>query len=306
MENRLRILSDTKLKIREQITVAIEQALKELLQDKHLYQSITPAFEENQPNQLAPHLSPIDRTMINNEGLSLRFGPWTPFDPKLSAPVKSGESLPDLIRFLMPTIKVYCETCDSKEAFNPVGFGTAPSFETLFAVSREGVHKLLQSFTPGKALTQVFVFSYQCQHCKGAPDVFLVRRLGTKLTLSGRSPMENVEVPKYIPRPESRWYSGAIVAYQSGQELAGLFLLRTLLEQFARRATGSKALRGGDVITAYMETLPEAVKSSFPSPANLYEEISGALHAADSALSPFPEVKKGIDEHFDARRLFKL
>lgn len=91
----------------------------------------------------------------------------------------------------------------------------------------------------------------------------MVRREGTKLTLSGRTPIEKVEVPKVIPKTVDRFFSGAIVAYQSGQILAGNFLLRTLLELFASpKATGAKT---ADVaIDQYMGSLPEVFRARFP------------------------------------------
>jgi adenylate kinase len=72
--------------------------------------------------------------------------------------------------------------------------------------------------------------SYQCQSCKGVPEVFLVRREHLKRTNAGRAPIEHVEVPKDIPKHVSRFFRGAIVAHQSGQTLAGIFLLQTLIE----------------------------------------------------------------------------
>src|SRR5450756_1811318 len=99
------------------------------------------------------------------------------------------------------------------------------------------------------------------------------------------------------------------VAYQSGQELAALFLLRTFItfiEQFARRQTGSTTLRGEDLMGKYMEPLPGELNTGFPSLRKLYEEISAALHEADPTKAPFQQKKREVDRHFDARRLLEV
>jgi hypothetical protein len=102
------------------------------------------------------------------------------------------------------------------------------------------------------------------------------------------------------------FYSGAVVAHQSGQTLAGLFLLRTLIEQFARASTGSKAENADEVLDAYMGTLPGDFKDRFPSMRSLYGDLSVDLHAATGSAELFDRAKTEIAEHFETRRVFKL
>jgi hypothetical protein len=52
--------------------------------------------------------------------------------------------------------------------------------------------------------------------------------------LSGRAPIEHVLVPNVIPKNAAGFFKDALIAYQSGQTLAALFLLRTLIEQWLK------------------------------------------------------------------------
>jgi hypothetical protein len=188
----------------------------------------------------------------------------------------------------VPDVKLFCTDCDRIEAFNAV---SAEDF------SGRGQDR--SPFTVGGQTVQVFVLSYQCQSCKSVPEVFLVRRHGLRLTNAGRAPIEHVTVPADISKVVKRFFSGAIVAHQSGQTLAGLFLLRTLIEQFARAATASKATNADEVMEAYMATLPPDFKSRFSSMRDLYGELSEDLHSATGSPELFDSARNRITEHFE-------
>lgn len=46
--------------------------------------------------------------------------------------------------------------------------------------------------------------------------------------------------------------------------------------------------------------------SRFPSLSDLYGKLSDAIHAAEASNTLFEGALKDIEEHFEARRLFKL
>lgn len=128
-----------------------------------------------------------------------------------------------------------------------------------------------------------------------------------KLTLVGRSPIEAVNVPSYIPKDTSSYYSNAIVAHQSGQTLAGLFLLRTFIEQTARKvvANGSMFATGDELMEAYGKTLHVNVRGEFPSMAKLYSDLSADIHLATGSAELFEDAIKQINAHFEAKALYK-
>ena len=135
----------------------------------------------------------------------------------------------------------------------------------------------------------------------------MVRRSGWDLILEGRSPMERVPVESFIPKEERDFFRDAVIARNSGKALAGLFYLRTFVEQFARRKVKpSGRLSGDELMSAYADTIPLPQRDQMPSLRELYEKLSEALHSAKEDSILFEEVKTEIERHFDFRRLFRI
>jgi hypothetical protein len=118
--------------------------------------------------------------------------------------------------------------------------------------------------------------------------------------------METADFPNCIPETVRRFYSSALLGHQSGQTLAGLFLLRTLIEQWARSKVQSPAARADELMDQYMAMLPKDFNDRFPSMRSLYDDISADLHTAEGFGGLFDRALTEITEHFDARRVFKL
>lgn len=272
----------------------VTATLKSLLETKHLYQSLTVESSD----LLATLLSKSDPRIydrVKREFFNVIQSNWYPVDNAKARSVKMASQGPTVIQFPTPDVKLFCTVCERKEAFNSVSsedFLQRRSDPELFRLRRDTI--------------QVFALSFLCQSCKSVPEVFLVRRTGLKLTNSGRSPIEHVEVPAAIPKQIERFYSGAIVAYQSGQVLAGVFLLRTLIEQWARSVVGQPDLQPDQVMEGYMKTLPGVFNSQFPSMRVLYGELSADIHRATGSAELFEKARSDIVEHFEARRLYKL
>ena len=60
------------------------------------------------------------------------------------------------------------------------------------------------------------------------------------------------------------------------------------------------------LLDAYMSTLPDDFKARFASFRSLYENLSDDIHAAKGNAELFERVLTKIEEHFEARHLFKL
>lgn len=280
------------------LSAAITSTLRQLLETKHLYQSLRIEFDSNTLKGALQKVGRLQTPLAEAEISRLRGGLWHPWQlatewkGPLYSQVQAGAAM---LAFATPHLKLFCRVCDRVEAFNFV------SVEDLLGLSISNDSSLSH-----KTTTQVFAFSFLCQSCKGVPEVLLVRREGEKLVLSGRSPMEYVQVPKAIPKKIERFYSGAVVANQSGQTLAGVFLLRVLIEQWAQDQAQTKELRADEALDEYMKALPADFKARFPSLPSLYEEFSLAIHTAEASTDLFEEGRQQIVEHFEARRLFKL
>ena len=84
-------------------------------------------------------------------------------------------------------------------------------------------------------------------------------------------------------------------------------MLRTLIEQFARAASGaSPDAKADEVLEQYMVTLPNDFKGRFRSVKELYGTLSADIHGAIGSSTTFEDAASAIVDHFEARRLFKL
>ena len=148
-------------------------------------------------------------------------------------------------------------------------------------------------------------FPFQCQNCTGEPLFFMVRRDGLKLTMVGRSQFEDVQVPKYVPKPVAKHYEGAIVSFQTGRSLAGIFYLRTMIEQYMRGIVKPAArLTGDQLADEYGKTLPTAFSERYPSFRKIYEDLSGAIHEAREDDVLFQKAVGEIESHLEAKPFF--
>jgi hypothetical protein len=291
---------------------AITDALRELLEKKHLYQSVIVSREKldrckakmvsdmiiaarSQPLSSYSTTRPSDVPKQCDASIqTVLEAEWLPFAGTQSAVIQ--------VTFMLPTIHTFCPTCEKLWPFNP---NPQQGFSTVVPQS--------MFFLPIEKC-QVWVLPYQCQSCKDEPLVFLVRREGMKLTLCGRSIIESLPVPKSLPKSVAKSYADAHIAHNAGQTLAGLFLLRTFIEQFWRERIQSgvleipnkdSRLHADELAKAYNAILPEDFKNRFPSLGKIYDQISDCLHNATPDGEVFAKAANNILEHFDARRLFK-
>jgi hypothetical protein len=210
--------------------------------------------------------------------------------------VLANQNQQNALTLVPPNASLFCRQCGRREAFAPMSFTEAPSL-------------IVQG---GRQITipdhlQIFFFVYQCQRCFGEPEGFIVRRNCWVLGLHGRSPIELVEIPPYVPKAESWIYKDAVIAYNSGKTLAGLFYLRTFIEQFARRVTGlTGKVTGDEIMDQYSKVLPAPIKAQMPSLREWYEKLSEPLHSATQDAALFDAAKVQIERHFDMRRIFEI
>jgi len=253
--------------------------LKELLETKHLYQKVS-----IDPKGIVAHarsrVVQLDHIQAF-ENWSRTDLPLTILSPALHELLGPPHDEP-LLTLILTNVKLCCQTCGRREAFVPQWNASFPSDGTR---------------APG---FQVLLLTYQCQGCQTTPEALLVRRRAWELELHGRSPMEQVEVPKYIPKPEYNFFRDSVIAFNSGKVLAGLFYLRSFLEQFARRVTGD------EVMSEYGKTLPPTLRDSMPSLRDWYDKLSEPIHAAKDDSETFEAARAEIEKHFDIRRVHAI
>lgn len=269
---------------KEARTSAVTEAFRTLLQEKHLYQSV----KIDDVAVLKAYLPRVESKLhesVTKESVKspIAKSAWALGTDPSRLVGHFGEQ--ELV-FTPPDVKLYCKTCSRREAFN--------------LASASGVHN-----SDADGTEEVYVLAYQCQACKRPPEVILVQRAKGRITLSGRAPMEHVEIPAGIPKEIAKYYSDAVLAFQSGQTLAALFMLRTACEQWARK-WGAPEDRADVTMAKYMASLPPDFKDRFPSLQDIYTQLSADLHAATGSAELFIKELDRLTEHCDARRLFKL
>jgi hypothetical protein len=291
----------------EALAPIISSTLRKLLCEKHMYQGLEV--------DLKPLLKVSEEINIENSQptFSREHRPSAPTTVKaLQEHPASGANLPwlptsiltrrefddNIVSFTLPSINTYCPTCKDRPPCNPAD---------------QQCNGFLDPRSPA---AQWYHLTYQCQQCQTTLITFMVRREALKLRICGRDPVELIPPPKVLPRAFTKFWSDAQVAHHAGQTLAGIFLLRTFVEQFWRsmpevqtkqaEMLAKKARASGDEMgDAYQSTLPE-IFAKFPSLKTVYSDLSAAMHEARSDGSLFESSCIKIEEHFDARRVFKL
>jgi hypothetical protein len=210
-----------------------------------------------------------------------------------------------MILLVTENVKTYCITCDAREVASPVW---SQDIVTAVIAKRAAGDRSLGSPTIEEPPSrQVFALGYRCQRCRGEYDAYLVRRLEWKLSLEGRSPMEHIEVPGYVPKTARGIYRDALVALHGGKTPAAFFYLRAFIEQFARRQTGIADRRTGqEIFAAYAMTIPPDRRGTLSSLQPLYDQLGDAIHTLSANVELFEQIKVEVDQHFDIRRVFKI
>jgi hypothetical protein len=275
---------------------ALSEQFKLLLETKHLYQKVSISFDE---------IVSVGRKRVFS-GVQDRFDIRLRDLPKsillsevhVHALERPGQII-DLLLIIATNIKIYCEKCSRIEAFKPIWWTEAAN-ELHKPSYRENRIKL-------PITVQMWLITYQCQSCLGLPQGMLVRRNGWNFYLEGRSPIEYVEVPQYIPKAEVNWFRDALIAKNTGKTLAALFYLRTFIEQFARRQTSIDGrMTGTEIMEKYSDLLPMQHRSSIPSLKEWYEKLSESIHGAKEDSVLFESARREIERHFDIRRVFQI
>jgi hypothetical protein len=286
---------------------AIEQVFRQLLETKHLYQTVEVPITGM--SILVEQAVKRERSLQSMTAISTRGSGSSSFKSAEEISKESWEEVNVRIKttplqfqfgatpmqtgclpISVPTVKTTCQN-EGCGGLWPHNACPDPSW-------------LLSTLNTGGKLQQIFVLQYQCQNCKKEPVSFLVKRDGLKLTLTGRSPMESIGVPKFIPKDVRKFYRGAVIAFNSGALLPAIFMLRTMVEQHMRQATksGNQRMTADQLVEAYATTLNEGFNSQFQSLKPVYSNLSEAIHAAqDDAPQLFETERTNVLSHFEAK-----
>lgn len=113
--------------------------------------------------------------------------------------------------------------------------------------------------------------------------------------------MEHISTPKVFPKKHAKFISDATIAHNAGQTLAGLFFLRTFIEQYVTAETGKRIDK--KALEAYGDTIPENIRPQIPSLFHLYGKLSEATHKANADATLFDDVRKQLELHFKTKQV---
>ncbi|MGZ0655632.1 hypothetical protein ACWPKS_08490 [Coraliomargarita sp. W4R72] len=287
------------------------EALCELVSSKHLYQNVS-FQDEWEKTQKHSNLCKEGGIFVKNTDDSdavrqIEANQWRLFADKSKHDIAKLKD--DTMRLLMalqqtsiilPKIQTTCSFCRKVDAAHVPTTLDQSEYEGSVFFNTSGKDKKIQIFT----------FGYQCQHCpegKASLLCFMVTRVGQKLTLTGRSEFEVVDVPKSIPKVEKRFFSDAIISKNAGKPLAALFYLRTFVEQYLRRITGETGKSDGIRLTeAYHSMLQDDFPIKFRSMKTVYDDLSAKIHAAEDDLETFEKCHDALVKHFNILEMMPI
>ena len=290
----------------------VADGLGELLERRHLYQSVTIDMAPYDQREEQIRKAIADKRPVTNESsavynriIQFRSGPWA-FSlegvlPAILVPPQRKET-PTPNWFNPPTVRVACTSCD----------GVAPPHNPGYlGLTTDSVF----TYTSRQRGTQVFALPYQCQNCKCEPLFFLVRREGLKLTLVGRSQFPEVLIPDFIPKNQQKFYRNALIADQTAFTLAAALYLRCVIEQYFYQVVPEAEIKaiagkptGDELADLYAKTLPKGFPDSFPSLKKAYSDLSAIIHSGkenDETKKSFVAIRTAVDGHFKAIQLFR-
>lgn len=263
------------------VSAGVSRAIKRLLNTKHLYQNvrITDEFkEDNQEVDIDIQFLLTSSDIVFSGSQALRA---------------AGSS----IYVSLTNIETFCTTCNERRPFASI---SATSFPY------QGTKTEFGQLPPS---CQTLHIGFCCQSCELEQVDFLISRKAEKLTISGRWPVENQPAPQYIPKAQQGFYSKAIITHNAGFTLAALLYLRVVIEQFWRSlelVDSKQRMTGDEFGSIYKSTLPDDFNNRFPSLTDIYDQLSGALHAANSDAALFDDSLMKLNRHFDGRRVYDL
>ena len=284
---------------------AVRQALRELLESKHLFQSVRLDIDKlleaiPKRKRVPKDLPQVARLVVSslnemprrqaklaNLCATVKFGwPW-----RFTSTKTSGENLDGIIS--LPTIRIPCAHCDA-----------AKQPHHARVAGNEISYCLYEAKVNGEEQIQIFALPYQCQNCLTEPVMFFVRRDDMKLTLLGRSQFEPIAVPDCIPKVVAMHHRAAEIAFKTGHCLAAIFYLRTLIEQYMKSIVKPIGrISGEELADQYQKQLPIDFPSRFPSFKRIYQDLSAAMHDAREDDELFRSSLENVGKHFETVRL---
>lgn len=285
---------------------AIEQAFRELIERRYLYQKISLDFSGLNADVAAAVAEALRQVEIHNSSpgservsepepatadrlrelhKEVETRPWELLtrhvhdDPAQAAIIRYagagtqpvGTPLKKMdINFYLPAVQMLCPgQCKKTATFTALSISSQSHFGSPYPR------------TVNDRTEQVFVPVYRCELCRETLYVMLVRRIGGRLHLCGFAPRRESFITKAVPELLAPILHDAEQSVAEGDTFAAMYHLRTMIEHYLKRRLGlpiDEQIRGEDLVRRHYASLQPGISSALPPLSSTYEKLSHCLH----------------------------
>jgi hypothetical protein len=309
---------------------AIEEAFRELIERRYLYQKITvdlaamdvavieaieKAIERAQIEASEPSLGranfvaePAPATPARLKALREEVAerPWrlvtrhvgdNPRFAEIHRTARIGTqalgTAPDELnlRFYLPGVRMRCPgKCKGESTFVAMVSSSDSGFDSPYP--RKG----------SAGIEQIFIPIYRCEMCRETLYTLLVRRVALRLHLCGFAPRREPLASKAVPELLLPILNDAEQAVAEGDRFAGFYHLRTLIEHYLKDRLGipmAQQIRGDDLVATHYNSLRSELRSVLPSLNTSWERLSHWLHTRTGEDEDFQKQRDAICKHIE-------
>lgn len=265
---------------------AVVRALKELLQNKGMYQNLR-IDDASFKSALPPALTDEFRTR-----------PYMPHSRGGMTPVGGTgigtptEQMP--IGFYLPAVTLPCPTCAHSSSYLSNPYSKQKHFDDPYPLL-------------GADTEQVWSLYYSCSVCRKHHIVFQVVRKGFRLQLTGRSTPFRPAIAKEWPKEIKEIIEDAYLAVSEGDVPAGYYHLRTAVEFYLKTCLSvpvEMKVDGTELCEKYNMQADERLKLGFPTFGPMYSELSLGLHSRAVSVEGFTKISSNFLGHLKAKAMF--
>ena len=288
---------------------AIEAAMRELIQEKLLYQKITVNLDELESalTKAGVKTDPAKIAALQNE-VSKR--PWKlethhmGDDPQHAEIYRYarvggqavGTPLEEMnLHFYAPSVQLLCRQCKGQTTF----------------IALQGSHERRLGYpfprTIQRGAEHVYTMFYRCESCRELMHAALIRREGLRLHLCGFAPRREQVPERSVPKELEKILIDASNAVAEGDLFAGFYHLRTMLEYYLKLRMSiplDLQVRGEDLVTKHYDSLPPDLRSTLPSLTTAYGALSKNLHSRTGEVADYHALLEIVCDHIEGVALF--
>jgi hypothetical protein len=302
---------------------AIEDAFRDLIQSRYLYQKIEVDLSEMDAAITATVASIKERISrmplgsqtqmpkdVGPERLlnfreEVRSRPWrlrtrhlsdnpTGAEIRRTARIGTqalGTDVADMnLSFYLPAVQLYCATCRAPRTFIALGPSTDSAFESPYPRKSKGQTE------------QIYVAYYRCETCRDTLFTVLVRRVGLRVHLCGFAPRRELRRGANVAEALVPILDDAEQAIAEGDRYGAFYHLRTMVEHYLKTTLQiniAEQIRGDELVEMYNQRLRQDFKSTLPSLGTAWEKLSKWMHTRTGLVDDYTPQRDAVCKHIE-------